>query len=132
LKKSIIILYIFFFNLFLLVGVLIYRDYGISWDEGSSRKVGILAFDYITGRSDALINNNVLKYYGTVFELPLAAIEKVFNIIDLRTIYFIRHLATFLFFFVGVIFFYKLCVFTLKSWKFVFNIKPQDFCSFLL
>ena len=47
-------------------------------------------------------------YHGVVFDLPLALIEVVFKIDDSKEYFHLRHLLTFLLFFVSSIFFYKL------------------------
>jgi hypothetical protein len=54
--------------------------------------------------------------YGVVFDLPLALLEFIFNFDDLREVYLLRHLITFLIFFISVIFFYKLLLFRYKNY----------------
>lgn len=96
-----------FFIFYLLLGVLIFRDYGFTWDDQLSRLNGIMAFDYIAGA-----NSNLLTYvdrdYGTAFELPLVVIEKALHLTSTQQIFFMRYFVTFLFYFVGTIFFYLL------------------------
>lgn len=36
-----------FFILYFFVGILIFRDYGISWDEPISRNNGLVAYRYV-------------------------------------------------------------------------------------
>ena len=48
------------------------------------------------------------RVYGAIFELPVVAIEILLNIKDSQDIYFYRHLMNFIFFFVSVLFFFKL------------------------
>lgn len=105
-----------FFALFLLIGLLVFKDYGISWDEKRSRTNGLVAAKYVF-QKDPLLLSYEDKYYGTVFELPLFVVEKVFNLSDSRTIYLSRHLVNFLVFYIGVFFFYLLSKSHFKSWK---------------
>lgn len=101
-------LFIFvFFLAFFLLGVGIYKDYGFSWDDPISRNNGVVAYEYVTGQGSRLLTY-VDADYGTAFELPLVALEKIFRLTSTRQIYFMRHLATYLFFFIGTIYFYSL------------------------
>lgn len=111
-----IVIYIFF-ALFLYTGLNIFKDYGISWDEGISRNNGAIALNYIINGDKSLFNYKD-KDYGPAFEILLFGIERGFNLTDNpRQAYLMRHLATFLLFFLGVIFFYLLCKNRFKSWK---------------
>ncbi|MBL7068420.1 MAG: glycosyltransferase family 39 protein [Candidatus Omnitrophica bacterium] len=106
-----------FFVVYFLVGLTVFKDYGVSCDESLSRTRGILAFNYVFKHDKALLSY-VYRYHGTAFEILLAAIEKTLNMTEnIRTVYFMRHLATFLLFFTGVIFFYFLCKYRFQSWK---------------
>ncbi|MFA5275402.1 MAG: hypothetical protein WC417_00710 [Candidatus Omnitrophota bacterium] len=106
-----------FFAVFLLLGLLIYKDYGISWDEPNQLITGKITMRYVAGNGDELFAYDY-KNYGTAFILPLAVLEKIFNLTgNSRSLFMIRHLATFLLFFLGVVFFYKLCKYRFQSWK---------------
>jgi len=106
-----------FFVLYLLVGLSIFKDYGISCDESLSRTRGMLAFNYVFKRDKALLGY-VYRYHGSAFEMPLAVVEKALRLTkNTRAVYLMRHLATFILFFVGVLFFYFLCKDRFKSWK---------------
>ncbi|KJJ84296.1 conserved hypothetical protein, membrane [Candidatus Omnitrophus magneticus] len=108
---------IFFFIVFFLAGLSIYKDYGISWDEKWQRDLGTLSVDYVFKGDRSLLSYKD-KYYGPVFEMLLVAVERVFNLTsDSRILYFSRHLVTFIFFYISVIFFYKLCRDKFKSWQ---------------
>lgn len=96
-----------FFLGFFFLGIFVYRDYGLSWDDPISRQNGEVAYEYVTGQGSRLLTY-VDRDYGTVLELPLVALEKVFRMTATRQIYFMRHLVTFLFFFAGTVFFYLL------------------------
>jgi len=95
------------FLLYLVLGLAIHRHYGLSWDETPSRKNGLMAYDYVTGA-----NRQLLDYadrdYGTALELPLVVAEKLFRCSSPRSVFLLRHLLTFLFFFGATVAFYAL------------------------
>lgn len=114
-QKAIVIV---FFSILLLTGLLIFNQYGLSWDEGMQWKNnGYVNFNYVVhGDKDALLASTD-KYHGPAFELTLVAIEKVFKLTDTRSVYLMRHLVNFMFFFVSVIFFYLAANKIFKNWK---------------
>ncbi|OGJ91246.1 MAG: hypothetical protein A2268_02080 [Candidatus Raymondbacteria bacterium RifOxyA12_full_50_37] len=104
------------FCIFLAFGILLSRDYGISFDEPQSRQVGLISFNYIFHHDQSLLHFYD-RDYGTGFELPLVMLEKVFHVRDSRGIYLLRHCSTFLLFFFSTIFFYFICRYTFQSWR---------------
>lgn len=94
-----------FFALFLAVGLAWYDDYGISSDEQFQMDKSRLALDYVLGRNDQLLSY-ADRHYGALFPLvldtPLAFTS------DTRAFYMARHLLNFLFWYLGVVLFYKL------------------------
>lgn len=120
-KSRKLILFIFF-SLFFIIGLNIYTDYGLSWDEEMQWKDnGTVVYDYVFQKSDAttkaLLDGNE-KYHGPAFELTLVIIEKILHLKDTRAVYLMRHLVNFFVFFISTIFFYLLCNFCFKNWKF--------------
>ncbi len=107
---------IIFFTITLLIGLTIYKDYGISWDEGTSRTNGIHSYNYVF-KGDHTLFTYKDKDYGVAFELPLIIIEKYLKIEDFRDIFHIRHLCTYILFFISLIVFYLLGKEYLGSWK---------------
>lgn len=107
---------IIFFLTFLIIGLTIFDDYGVSWDEPRSRLNGIVTVKYLI-QKDPLLLNYEDKYYGPVFESFLVGLEKVLNLTDTRHIYLMRHLFTFFSFYMGVVFFFLLTKKQFKSWK---------------
>ncbi len=119
--------YIFFF-LFLLLGLSIYKDYGFNIDEAFQRRSGFYWLNFLAEffRLDSLAYianekfNNAIdftmpwketdKTYGLIFDVPAALLEILFNLKDPLKFYEMRHLLTFLYFFIGSIYFYKLLV----------------------
>ena len=110
------ILVVLFFAAILCIGICVYKDYGISWDELVSRNNGLLTYKYVfEGDQEILTYRD--RYYGTAFELLLLIAEKPFDFKDPRDIFFFRHLATFFLFWIASIFFYFLCKDHFKDWK---------------
>jgi len=129
------------FSFLLIVGILIYDDYGISWDENYHRGNGFVALNYI--RSLLSLNtysgfpnfeNYVSAQYGVIFDLPMAYLEKLFLIEDSKNYFLMRHLTNFLIFFVSCICFYLLLLkrFTYKLsilGLFFFVLSPRIFAD---
>lgn len=115
------ILLIGLYVVFLLWGLLSYKDYGISWDEPSQRIHGLVNFKYVYELIHG--NTNILellaglpeleeysgKYYGIGLKIPLLLIEYYNNFqMTKQQIYYMNHLYTFLLFFIASIFVYKI------------------------
>ena len=105
-----------FFVAFLLIGLGIYKDYGLSWDENRNHENGKKSFNYVFKGDRSLLTYSD-RYYGVAFELPLFMIEKILKLETSRQVFLMRHLATFLIFFLGVVFFYRLNKDHFRSWK---------------
>ena len=115
----------FFFFIYLIIGLLIFRDYGVGIEEHFQRQNGFYWLNYLFSNSGLfdfkeLINlkyNLILKnnpslpnpdffnFYGIVFDLPLALIETFFEIESSKLYFELRHFFTFLIFFTSSIFF---------------------------
>jgi|TARA_B100001964_G_scaffold101623_1_gene113586 hypothetical protein len=103
---------------FLFIGIMIYDDYGISWDEYWHRINGFVSLNLLREIfsldiypdlehvSEFRIKDS--KKYGVIFDLPMSFIEKKFLIDDFRQIFLIRHFFNFFTFLISSIFFYKL------------------------
>ena len=102
-----------------MLGISIYDDYGLSWDETTQRQIGLINLRYIFQGSRELFHpaNENEMYYGPVVEIVLISLEKAFHLEDSQTIYLMRHLMTFLFFYAGLLGFYLLCKKRFGSWK---------------
>ncbi len=93
-----------FFLVYFIVGLFIFRDYGLSWDEELNR-IGTALPEYnfvLHGDKESLIKSSE-KYHGPSFELLLLSAERLLNITDTRPIYFLRHFITFFFFYISSI-----------------------------
>lgn len=103
-----------FFGAYMLLGLAVFRDYGISWDEIPTREFGIM---YVTHQVpdvqalDALraAKGSGYERFGPVFEIILVRAESLMFRADVRTVFYMRHLLTFLTFYLGVVFFHRLC-----------------------
>ena len=100
-------------TLYFITGLVIFSDYGISWDEVNERNSGfvtlneiykILNLNILKGYPD--LSNYMYREYGVLFNLPLAFIEDFAKIKDIEDVFLLRHLINFLIFFLGSIFFY--------------------------
>jgi len=108
---------VLFFLAYFILGIFIFRDYGVSWDEGFSRERGLITYNYIFYHDQKLLNYEN-RSMGQLFDTFLVFIEKSFmSSNDARDIYLMRHFVVFMFFYVGVIFFYRLCFERFRSWK---------------
>ena len=110
-----ILVAVFFFSLFAL-GTSIFSDFGISWDESMNRRQGMLTVEYVTN-GDTRALRNPMRYHGMAFELILQILEKGLGLTDKRTIFLMRHFATFAVAFLGVFVFYRLCTEVFDSWR---------------
>jgi len=101
-----------FFVSYLLIGLLVFKDYGISWDEFPTRHFGIMYVDRLVPDLAALDSvrhegGPAYERFGPFFEIVLVRAERLLGPMDIRTLFFERHLATFLIFFAGVVFFHR-------------------------
>lgn len=130
LKKnfSLYIKLLFFF--YFLLGLLIYKDFGVGIEEHFHRQNGfywliqilnLFQMDNISPflelakekyqeilLSSTLPDINIFNFYGIIFDVPLAFIETFLSIDSSKIFFEIRHFAIFLIFFISSIFFYKI------------------------
>ena len=69
--------------LFLLVGVAVLDDYGVSIDDNKQRQTAQVVLDYVRGRSDALRRYDY-RMYGVAVEVPLLWAERLLGLQDSR------------------------------------------------
>jgi hypothetical protein len=113
-KKNLLVA--IFFLAYFLLGIFVYRDYGLSWDEQTSRMNGFMVYRYLKGESKELFSWRD-RNYGTAFELPLVAAEVALRPDSSREIMLLRHFLTFSFFFLGALTFYFLAQQRFNDWK---------------
>lgn len=109
-----------FFVAYLILGLNIYQDYGVSWDEPIARLNGLVNVKYLAENifpfllTDGMKNVPDLHYwtdrdYGPVFDITAATLEQLFALKEYKEIFIYRHLVTFLFSFLGVLAIYATC-----------------------
>ncbi len=86
--------------LFLLAGIAVLDDYGVSGDESLQRRYAEENLDYILGNRDTFPTRRD-AFYGATFDLSLLLAERILGVEDSRTSYLSRHLLTHLFFLLG-------------------------------
>ena len=114
------------FSCFFLVGLFTFRDYGISVDEEFHRSSGFYWLQYILNFTPFEVLKNLVDqkineihgftlpfpkdfpFYGVVFDLPVAFIEVIFKVDDIKKAFHLKHFLNFALFFTSSIFFYKI------------------------
>lgn len=110
--------------LFLIAGVLVLDDYGVTIDEDYQRSTAIANINYVLGREYHFIAPHD-RFYGVAFELPLVLLERFLGIEDIRSIRLSRHITTHIFFLVSGFFCYLL------TYR-IFNSRPLALIAMLL
>jgi hypothetical protein len=90
-----------------IVGILSFGQYGVAWDESAQRTVGLTSWNYVFNCDNALLDF-IDRDYGVAFEFPLILFEKIFGLVDVHSVFLMRHLAAHLFFLLGAFFCYRL------------------------
>ncbi len=131
-KKSILknLFFSAFVLVLLIIGILIHKDYGISWDEPQQRLIGFINFNYVSDYLKLNLENppnsppDIEKLenfkdrdYGVIFELPAVLLEYIFTFNDIQEVYFARHLLTFFIFIGGVIAVYQMAARRFSDWR---------------
>jgi hypothetical protein len=119
---------VLFFTVFLILGIRIVPQYGVSTDEWNNRLNGAVSFKYVYGilSPEKAASDPVLKDipslhefydrdYGVVFDLPLFAVEWLFGLTGTSASVYLRHYFIFLLFFAATVFFYRLLFSRFKS-----------------
>ena len=119
--KKINVILIGIYILLLSIAILVFKDFGVSIDEESTRLHGQISLNYLKIIFNNFLNLNFqldknlpdlksydFKEYGVTFELLALVLEKIFNINDYQNIFYFKHLITHSIFLIGVIFFIKI------------------------
>ena len=106
-----------FFGLFLLVGLLIVDDYGVSWDESIQRRHGRVSIDYAAQKlgldhvplePDWDLEDYQWSNYGMVYSITANLLEQALGYEgDPYRYYRLRHVINFLLFWVALFYFYR-------------------------
>ena len=99
------------FMVTLILGIIVYKDYGMAWDERWQRAPALLSWDYIFYDKMELFTTES-DGHGAGFELLLLMFEKWMQLTDTRDIYMMRHIVTHVVFllssFAGYVLVYRL------------------------
>ena len=115
-----------FFLGYLLLGLWIAPDYGVSWDEPIQRRHGLVATDYINRffgidaephAPEFEFETYEYRHYGQLFTVTCFALERWLGLETFREQHLLRHYAVFLVFWSGAIAFFLLLKFRFKDWK---------------
>ena len=89
--------------LFLVAGLAIVDDYGVSMDLGPQRGITINTLNYVLHDDHALLQTDAIdRFTGVAFEAPLLLLtERVLGLEDPRHVYLTRHALTHLWFLIG-------------------------------
>ena len=121
-------LIISFSIIYLLVGLLTYKDYGIGIEEHFQRNSGLNWLNYIFQLFEIDSYNNIIEnklseiktftpslpgmdianHYGVLFDLPTAFLEVFFQINNAQNYFYLRHFLNFIIFYISGIFFYNI------------------------
>ena len=127
-KKSIISTV---FILIALTGIFNLKNFGVAQDEYFSRSFGFINLNYIGNKfipeqtkkfkSDKNVpnlNNFEHNYYnGAIFDATLSFLEILFDIKDKKNQFLLRHIFISCFFYLSIIFFYKICNKIFSDWR---------------
>jgi hypothetical protein len=119
---------IVFFLVLVAVGLGVFRDYGISWDEPPQRLSGLVTFKYIAERFApsllpeavsrvAPLDNYADRDHGVAFEAPAVALEIELGIGDEKNVFMFRHMLTFLVFLAGIYAFQRMADRRFSDWR---------------
>lgn len=113
---------VLFFALYFFVGMFVLRDFGVSWDELYQDAIGHFNLQYVTGKDTHLLDEtNTAKFAAPLYEMFIGGTGRVlgvhsasFEAVGQFSMYY-RHFLNFCTFFIGVIFFYLLCLRMFKN-----------------
>ena len=123
-KKSIFLIIFYFFGLIL--GFIIFKDYGIHIEEKYHRLNGHYWLNYISkvfnlSELQSITEYKISKIYdytlsqvsyynkwGVIFDVPVAFLEILLNLEKINEIYYFKHLLSYVVFLTGSFFFFKI------------------------
>ncbi|WP_345234256.1 glycosyltransferase family 39 protein [Hymenobacter saemangeumensis] len=120
-----------FFVAVFLLGLLIFRDFGVSIDENQQRDIGMISLKHVAQKiapNWVEGDYNFVKYqtplaefydrdYGVAFETPVSFLERIFKIADDGDKFLFRHFCTFLVCFGGLIAIFQLARRRFNDWR---------------
>lgn len=115
-----------FFLGYLLLGLWIAPDYGVSWDEPIQRGHGMVSTDYINRffgieaeryAPEFELETYEHRHYGVLFTVACFKLERLLGLDTFREYHLLRHYAVFIVFWLGSIGFYLLLQHRFRNWK---------------
>jgi hypothetical protein len=123
-KNSLFLLFVYFFAV--IIGLLIFQDYGVHIEEKYHRLNGHYWLNYISKifnltelqiiTSDKISNIydftlSPVTYYnkwGAVFDVPVALLEILLKLDNVNEVYYLKHFISYIVFLIGSFFFFKI------------------------
>ena len=123
-KNSLFLLFVYFFAI--IIGLLIFQDYGVHIEEKYHRLNGHYWLNYISKifnltelqiiTSDKISNIydftlSPVTYYnkwGAVFDVPVALLEILLKLDNVNEVYYLKHFISYIVFLIGSFFFFKI------------------------
>ncbi|WP_026464086.1 glycosyltransferase family 39 protein [Adhaeribacter aquaticus] len=119
-----------FFIMFLIIGLICYKDYGLSFDEEAERLTGLVTLKYLLQlfypkglnlveniNNIPQLNVYVDRIYSPHFQLTCLLFKEIFSVKGTRDTFLLSHLINFLVFYIGVVLFYKILKEKFYDWK---------------
>lgn len=114
-----------FFLAYFLLGLGLYDDYGMSWDEELQREHGKVSAQYVNtifNFTDEPLDWRELRsykyrYHGVWFSLTNLWLENIYDLKSYRHRFMLRHKMVFFMFFLGSIFLFLIAKRRFKDWK---------------
>ncbi|HKE84693.1 MAG TPA: hypothetical protein VKB50_13110 [Vicinamibacterales bacterium] len=117
-----------YFLALVVLGLTVFRDYGVSWDEPRQRLIGGVSVGYVLQHAapsrplPASVPDKPLatfddRDYGVAFEAPAVTMELLLGLTDSRDVYLMRHLLTYLVFLGGVFAVYQMGTRRFDDWR---------------
>lgn len=89
-------------TLFLIIGFVSYRDYGIAWDEQAQMvDIGKATYEFIINKTPHIYINNKEKYHGPAFEVVVYSLQSLFGKTSNPDNYYFRHLISYILYWLG-------------------------------
>lgn len=117
-----------YFLVLLVLGLAVFPDYGVPWDEPRQRVIGGVTVRYVLQQiapsrplpaslPDSPLATFADRDYGVAFEAPAVAMELLLGLTDSRDVYLMRHLLTYLVFLGGVFAVYRMATRRFDDWR---------------
>lgn len=104
-----------FFVVLVLLGVLLFRDFGVSWDEPDYYRYGELTRDFYVSGDDAYESFSNLRYYGPAVPLLQAVVADAVEPTTAGA-FPLAHLVNWLIFVAGAMALYRILLLHTRSW----------------